>query len=109
MNVSGAAVIVAGHDTVKDGDTVGVGGLHTTESRELQDGGIVRVTHAGIALDSAIDAGRIGRPNIDVSVGNDLAGLVVDDLDGERHLDARLVLADVLANFLAPDVFAELA
>lgn len=124
MNVGGTPLVAARNDGVKDGQTVGVGGLHAAESPELEDGRVLGVAHAGVALDAGVDAleesatadqggrpshRRVGAPDIDIGVGHDLAGLVVDDLDGQGHLDAGLALGDVLADFLATDVLEESA
>ena len=46
-------------------------------------------------------------PEIDVNVGNRLAGIDVDDLDIDVEVDAGLVLADVPADKLAVDVWKE--
>ena len=48
---------------------------------------------------------RVGAPDVDVGVGDDLAGLVVDDLDGQRHLDTGQAFGDILADLLATDVW----
>ncbi len=47
---------------------------------------------------------RVGAPDVHISIRNDLAGLVVDDLDDQRKLDASLVLGVVLADLLSLDV-----
>ena len=46
-------------------------------------------------------------PEIDVDVGNRLAGVNVDNLDIDVEVDASLVLADVPADKLAVDVWKE--
>ena len=120
MDVGRAALIAARKDGVKDGQTVGIGGLHAAESAELEDRRVLGVAHAGIALDAGVDALQelatsdqwnrpshrcVGAPDVDIGVGNDLAGLVVDDLDGQRHLDAGIALGEILADLLATDVW----
>ena len=99
-----------------------VSGLDAAEGGALQHARVVGVAHAGVALDTDVDAlsrpckplftpyggicaaeayRRVGAPNIDVRVRHRSAGLVVDDLDGQRKLDACLALRVVLADLLA--------
>ena len=121
MNVGGAALVVAGEERVKRGDAVVIGRLHAAESGALEDGRIVRVAHAGVALDADVDAlclsalpgieretrithSRVRAPDVNVGVGNRLACLVVNHLDGQRQLDALLAAGNVLPDFLSLDI-----
>jgi len=45
--------------------------------------------------------GGVGAPNVNEGVGNNLAGLVIDDLDGDGHLDTVLTLGKVPSDFFA--------
>jgi hypothetical protein len=49
--------------------------------------------------------GRVGAPNVDVGIGDRLAGLVVDDLDGQRQGDTLLAAGNVLPDLLAKNVW----
>lgn len=48
-------IVVAGHEGIEGSDTIGIGGLKATEGSSLQDGGIIRVTHSGVALDTDVN------------------------------------------------------
>lgn len=120
VDMGRAALVATRQHGVKDGQPVGIGGLHAAESPELEDRRVIRVAHARVALDASIDTlqesatpqqssrssyRRVGAPDIDIGVGNHLAGLVVDDLDGQSHFDTGHTLGEVLADLLATDVW----
>jgi len=55
VNVGSTTIVMTGHEGIEGSDTIGIGGLKATEGGSLQDGGIVRVTHSRVALDTDVD------------------------------------------------------
>lgn len=104
MNVGSTPIVVTGEGRIERRNAVAVCWLHAAERGSLEDGGILGVTHAGVALNADVDTGRVGAPDVDVGVRHDLAGLVVDNLDGKSHLDTLFAVGDILADLFALDV-----
>ncbi len=99
MRVDGTSVVVTREDGLERGDAVVVRQLDAA-----QEGGV----HAGLARggDAAVDAGGVAVPDVDGDGGDGLAGVGVDVLHLEVHVDAvaRLGLLDVRPEVLADDV-----
>jgi hypothetical protein len=49
--------------------------------------------------------GGVAAPDVDVGVWYNLAGLVINNLDRQRELDALLAIGNVLPDFLALHVY----
>jgi hypothetical protein len=58
VDVGGAPVVVAGEESVEGGNAVAIGRLDATEGGAVEDGGIIGVAHAGVALDTDVDTLR---------------------------------------------------
>jgi hypothetical protein len=104
VNVSGTTAIVAGEESVESGDTMGISELQASECCALEHCGIMKISHTRVALDTDVHARGVRAPDINIGIGDDLAGLVVDNLDGESHTETLLALCDVLADVLSLDV-----
>ena len=100
VDMCGAAGVVAWQEAVEGRDAVAVGRLDAAKGGPLQYGCVIGVPHAGISLDSNVHAlvgvsnlylsrpsssmtySGVAAPDINVGVWNNLAGLVVNHLDG---------------------------
>jgi hypothetical protein len=56
VDVGGTAVVVTRQQRVEGGNAVVVGRLNTTERGALEHAGVVGVAHAGVALNTNVDA-----------------------------------------------------
>lgn len=48
--------------------------------------------------------GGVAAPEVNPRIGDGIAGVDVDDLDREAHVDSRLTIRDVPADLLATDI-----
>ncbi len=81
VDMGRAARVMAGQQGIKNGDSMVVSGLNTTQGSSLQDGSIVRIPHTRITLHADISARGIGAPNVNPGICDGLASFVVDRLD----------------------------
>ncbi len=103
VDVGGSACVVAGEDGLELGYAVGVGRLDPAEPG-LLGVGLVGGVAVAVGDDAAVHAGGVAVPDLDVNVGDGLAGGYVDDLVVEEQGNARLVLDHILADVLASHV-----
>jgi hypothetical protein len=103
VDVDRATGVVAGHDGVKLHNAVRVAELDATQSRVVQVAAIVGVA-VSAGGHTAIDAGAVAVPGLQVHILQRLAGLGVDEEQLESQGNAGRAVGDVLADQLAGDI-----
>lgn len=89
MGVSSSAGVMAREDGLELHDTVGRGGLDATVEC-LFGVGLVGAVSVAVGDDAGVDACGVGVPDLDVGVGDGLAGLDVEYLHVEVEREAGL-------------------
>jgi hypothetical protein len=94
VQVSSAASIVARELGGELDNTISVRLLEATESSVVQVAGVCAVTvHVG--FDTGVDTSGVGAPDIEISVGERLAGGDIDELGLKDHIDTGLLVTDI--------------
>jgi len=130
VDMVGTALVMARNKSIEEGNSVGIRRLKTTESSGVDDGLVVRVTIARIVQDTTINTlenlnvnfrlskfigeqlsgfmsqtySGVTAPEIDPEIGHGFAGLNINNLDSQPHLDTTLTIGDILSDLLATDV-----
>ena len=102
VDMGGAAGVVAREQGIELDDTVLVGLGDAAEEGLVDVGRIVGVAIAA-GNDTRVNTSRVAVPELEVDLGDGLAGVDVDDLDVKVQRHSLLVLGDVAADQLALD------